>query len=151
MMALITVILVAFGDAKTASGGFGYNSTSQGRLKHRLAHVHGCFVCPVDEYLTSQMCSICEEKLFFVGIRSIEEQNKTATMCRMQNKKPPMYGVLKCPHCKSSNASEGTFPKKHWHRDINASINIGKAYPFAAKNGGTGRPSYLKRPEEVIA
>ena len=48
-------------------------------------------------------------------------------------------------------ASEGTFPKKHWHRDINASINIGKAYLFAAKNGGIGRLSYLKRPEEVIA
>ena len=144
-------VLVAFGDAKTSSGGFGYNSTAQGRLKHRLAHVHGCFVCPVDEYLTSQMCSICEEKLFFVGIHSIEEQNKTATTCKMQNKKPPMYGVLKCPHCKSSNASEGTFPKKHWHRDINASINIGKVYLFAARNGGTGRPSYLKRPEEVIA
>ena len=31
------------------------------------------------------------------------------------------------------------------------SINIGKAYLFAAKNGGIGRPSYLKRPEEVIA
>jgi hypothetical protein len=144
-------VLVAFGDAKTASGGFGYSSTAQGRLKHRLAHVHGCFVCPVDEYLTSQMCSICEEKLFFVGVHSIEEQQKTATRCRMQNKKPPMYGVLKCPHCKSSNASEGTFPKKHWHRDINASINIGKAYLFAARNGGTERPSYLKRPEKVIA
>jgi transposase len=97
------------------------------------------------------MCSGCEEQLFFVGIHSIEEQKKTATMCRMQNKKPPMYGVLKCPHCKSSNASEGTFPKKHWHRDINASINIGKAYLFAARNGGTERPSYLKRPEKVIA
>ena len=97
------------------------------------------------------MRDVCEEKLFFVGIHSIEEQNKTTTMCRMQKKKTPMYGVLKCPYCKSSNASEGTFPKKHWHRDINASINIGKAYLFAARNEGTGRPSYLKRPEKVIA
>jgi len=54
-----------------------------------------------------------------------------------------MYGVLKCPHRKSDNASEGSFPKKHWHRDVNASINIGKAYIFAANNEGARAP-YLK-------
>jgi hypothetical protein len=75
------------------------------------------YLAPIQhKYLTSQMCSICEEKLFFVGIHSIEEQNKTTTMCRMQKKKTPMYGVLKCPYCVALGLVAlglGSFPYQH--------------------------------------
>lgn len=138
-------VLVAFGDANTSVGGFGYGSAPQGRLKHRLSAVHGCTVFPVDEYFTSQKCSSCEKKLVYVGIRTADEQLATERRIKTHCLRPPMYGVLKCLHCKSEGASPATNPKKHWHRDVNAAINIGKAFIFAARCSG-GRPAYL-RPE----
>ena len=93
-------VLVAFGDANTSVGGFGYGSAPQGRLKHRLSAVHGCTVFPVDEYFTSQKCSSCEKKLVYVGIRSADEQLAAERRIKTQCLRPPMYGVLKCLHCK---------------------------------------------------
>ena len=141
-------VLVAYGDANTSVGGFGYGSAPQGRLKHRLSTVHGCAVFPVDEYFTSQKCSSCEKKLVYVGIRSADEQFATERHFKTHCLRPPIYGVLKCLHCKSEGASSSTNPKKHWHRDINAAINIGKAFIFAAHHGGDGRPEYLRRESE---
>jgi hypothetical protein len=139
-------VLVAFGAADTSSGGFGYNSAPQHRLRHRLEHVHGCRVCLIDEYLTSQMCSSCEKKLVFVGINDRSEQASAEAQRRASGRRPPMYGVLKCLHCTSPNASEAKFPKRHWHRDVNAAVNIGRVYIHAAKNDGIGRPDYLMPP-----
>ena len=144
-------VIVAFGDASTYSGGFGYGSAPQHRLRHRLQHVHNCRVCMVDEYLTSQMCSSCEQKLLFVGSKNLDDHEAAVRQSRASGCKPPMYGVLKCIHCKSPGGAEGKFPKRHWHRDINASVNIGKAYIYAARNQvepnkPCPRPSYLARP-----
>lgn len=144
-------VLVAFGDASTSSGGFGYGSAPQHRLRHRLQHVHNCRVCIVDEYLTSQMCSSCEQKLLFVGCKNLDDHEAAVRQSKASGCKPPMYGVLKCIHCKSPRGAEGKFPKRHWHRDINAAVNIGKAYIYAARNQGEPnkpcpRPSYLARP-----
>ena len=144
-------VLIAFGDASTSSGGFGYGSAPQHRLRHRLQHVHNCHVCIIDEYLTSQMCSSCEQKLLFVGCKNLDDQEAAVRQSKASGCKPPMYGVLKCIHCKSPGGAEGKFPKRHWHRDINASVNIGKAYIYAARNQvepnkPCPRPSYLARP-----
>lgn len=144
-------VLVAFGDASTSSGGFGYGSAPQHRLRHRLQHVHNCHVCIIDEYLTSQMCSSCEQKLLFVGCKNSDDHEAAVRQSKASGCKPPMYGVLKCIHCKSPRGAEGKFPKRHWHRDINASVNIGKAYIYAARNQvepnkPCPRPFYLARP-----
>jgi len=144
-------VLIAFGDASTSSGGFGYGSAPQHRLRHRLQHVHNCRVCLVDEYLTSQMCSSCEQKLLFVGCKNLDDHEAAVRQSKASGCKPPMYGVLKCIHCRSPGGAEGTFPKRHWHRDINASVNIGKAYIYAARNQVEPNrpfplPAYLARP-----
>ena len=81
-------VLVAFGDANTSVGGFGYGSAPQGRLKHRLSAVHGCTVFPVDEYFTSQKCSSCEKKLVYVGIRSADEQLAAERRIKTQGHMP---------------------------------------------------------------
>ena len=93
----------------------------------------------------------CEQKLLFVGCKNLDDQEAAVQQSKASGCKPPMYGVLKCIHCKSPGGAEGKFPKRHWHRDINASVNIGKAYIYAARNQvepnkPCPRPSYLARP-----
>ena len=51
--------LVAFGAANACSTGFGYAPAPQGRLRHRLAKVHGAQVTLIDEFRTSRVCSCC--------------------------------------------------------------------------------------------
>jgi hypothetical protein len=51
--------LVAFGAANACSTGFGYAPAPQGRLRHRLAKVHGARVTLIDEFRTSKVCSCC--------------------------------------------------------------------------------------------
>ena len=130
-------VSIAFGDASVSSGGFGYSSSAIQRLKHRLEHVHGCKVCLVDEYLTSQMCSSCEQKLVCVGVKSLEEQLQLEKQCKASRSKPPRYGVLKCLQCQIPDLSA----KVHWHRDVNAALNIAKVFVSLAREDK--RPSYL--------
>jgi hypothetical protein len=130
-------VAIAFGAANTSSGGFGYSSIATSRLKHRLEHVHGCKVCLIDEYMTSQKCSRCEEKLVYVGVKTLEAQLKAEAHCKASGRKPPLYGVLKCLRCRTF----GSMTNLHWHRDINAAINIAKVFTNLAK--GLGRPAYL--------
>ena len=55
--------------------------------------------------------------------------------------KRPIHSVLKCLECNTSGARS---TRKHWHRDVNAAINIGKIYSCLAETGK--RPCYLELP-----
>ena len=61
--------------------------------------------------------------------------------------KRPIHGVLKCLECNTSGARSKEGPQRHWHRYVNAAINIGKIYSCLAETGK--RPYYLELPARL--
>ena len=155
--------LVAFGAASVpparasfaryaCSTGFGYAPAPQGRLRHRLAKVHGAKVVLMDEYKTSRTCSCCGSELekVFKSQAAAEKcaSQKTEALQRRAKRKadqsmaagrpapetphrllfPPrperlIYGVLLCRNCGSRDGRP-----LFWHRDVNAARNILAVY-----------------------
>ena len=70
------------------------------------------------------------------GLCGYFEQLATERGFKTQCLRPPTYGALKYLRCINEGSSFSTNPKKHWHRDINAAIHIGKAFIFAAHPDG---------------
>jgi len=141
-------VLVAFGNGSGTSTGFGYAPAPQARLRHRLETVHKCRVTLIHEFCTSKLCSSCGTEMVYVGekttaehIAALAQKNKNVNVGVT---KRPIHGVLKCLECNISGAQSKIGPRKHWHRDVNAAINIGKIYTCLAENGD--RPDYLKLP-----
>ena len=141
-------VLVAFGNGSGTSTGFGYAPAPQARLRHRLEAVHRCRVTLIHEFCTSKHCSMCGKEMVFVGERTMEEHVAALVKKGMDVNvgvaKRPIHGVLKCLNCNTSGAWSEEGPRKHWHRDVNAAINIGKIYSCLAETGK--RPDYLELP-----
>ena len=162
--------LVAFGAANACSTGFGYAPAPQGRLRHRLAKVHGARVTLVDEFRTSRVCSCCGELLECVHRRpeavlaswaqydaAVEKKREKWEKRRIARGRPPrpataapprrlctlVYGVLRCRNCQKTRTGKPFF----WHRDENASRNIMAVYLSLADNGK--RPTPLSRPARL--
>ena len=141
-------VLVAFGNGSGTSTGFGYAPAPQARLRHRLETVHKCRVTLIHEFCTSKLCSSCGNQMVYVGEKTMAEHIATLAQKDMNVNvgvtKRPIHGVLKCLECNISGAQSNFGPRKHWHRDVNAAINVGKIYTCLAENGN--RPDYLKLP-----
>ena len=141
-------VLVAFGNGSGSSTGFGYAPAPQARLRHRLETVHKCRVTLIHEFCTSKLCSSCGNEMVYVGEKTMAEHNAALAQKGMNVNvgvtKRPIHGVLKCLECNISGAQSNFGPRKHWHRDVNAAINIGKIYTCLAEN--VKRPDYLKLP-----
>ena len=117
--------IVAFGAANACSTGFGYAPAPQSRLRHRLRHVHAAKVCLIEEYLTSQVCSGCGERLGLV---------------HEHGRREPVWHVKRCSWCRNGRGAPLTR-----HRDINAASNIMAIYKSLATCGK--RPPALTRPQ----
>jgi hypothetical protein len=141
-------VLVAFGNGCGTSTGFGYAPAPQARLRHRLETVHKCRVTLIHEFCTSKLCSSCEKQMVYIGEKTMAEHISALEQKKMNVNvgvtKRPIHGVLKCLECNKSGAQSKVGPRKHWHRDVNAAINIGKIYTCLAETGN--RPDYLKLP-----
>ena len=141
-------VLVAFGNGSGSSTGFGYAPAPQARLRHRLETVHKCRVTLIHEFCTSKLCSACGNEMVYVGEKTMAEHHAALARKGMNVDvgvtKRPIHGVLKCLECNISGAQSVFGPRKHWHRDVNAAINIGKIYTCLAETGN--RPDYLKLP-----
>ena len=149
-------VLVAFGNACGTSTGFGYAPVPQARLRHRLEHVHRCRVTLIHEFCTSRYCSGCKQRLVFIGVKSEAEQKELDEQKKISEDmgvpKHRITGVLKCLSCSTSSArivGESLAPRLHWHRDVNAAINIGAIYKMLAGHGI--RPDYLEFPDVLRA
>jgi hypothetical protein len=144
-------VLVAFGNGSGTSTGFGYAPAPQARLRHRLEAVHRCRVTLIHVFCTSKHCSACDEEMVFVGERTMEEHAAALAKKGMDVNvgvtKRPIHSVLKCLECNTSGARS---TRKHWHRDVNAAINIGKIYSCLAETGK--RPYYheLRKREDTV-
>ena len=152
--------LVAFGAANACSTGFGYAPAPQGRLRHRLAKVHGAQVTLIDEFRTSRVCSCCGELLDHVHRRpeaivaSRAQRDAALLKKRVARGLPPraaaaappqrlftaVHGVLRCRNCQRTRTGKPLF----WHRDENAGRNIMAVYLSLANTGE--RPAPLTRP-----
>ena len=152
--------LVAFGAANACSTGFGYAPAPQGRLRHRLAKVHGAQVTLIDEFRTSRVCSCCGELLEQVHKRPeailASRAQRDAALLKKQVARglppraaaaaPPrrlftvVHGVLRCHNCQQTRTGKSFF----WHRDENAGRNIMAVYLSLADTGR--RPAPLTRP-----
>ena len=153
--------LVAFGAANACSTGFGYAPAPQGRLRHRLARVHGAEVTLVDEFRTSRVCSCCGEPLEEVhrrpeAVLASRAQHDAALLKKQVARRglPPsaatvtaprrvftvVHGVLRCRNCQQTRTGKPFF----WHRDENAGRNIMAVYLSLANTGK--RPAPLTRP-----
>ena len=86
--------------------------------------------------------------MVYVGEKTMAEHNAALAQkdmnVNMGVTKRTIHGVLKCLECNISGAQSNFGPRKHWHRDVNAAINIGKIYTCLAEN--VKRPDYLKLP-----
>ena len=116
--------LVALGAAKACSTGFGYAPAPQGRLRHRLAKVHGAQVTLIDEFRTSPVCSCCGGLLERThrrpkAVLASRSQRAAAllrklaargipqhTLAAMPRRKvfAAVHGVLRCRHCQQRRA-----------------------------------------------
>ena len=99
----------------------------------------------IHEYYTSKCCSACGEEMVFVGERTMGEHAATLAKKGMGVTKRPIHGVLKCLKCNASGAECETGLRKHWHRDVNAAVNIGKIFTTCLAEHDE-RPWYLKLP-----
>jgi transposase len=123
--------LVAFGAANSCSTGFGYAPAPQARLRFRLAKIHKAKVELVDEYKTSQMCSICSNRLSHAVSTHYDRETGIGKVVQL-------HAVLRCPVCRNAKGA----PLFH-HRDFNAAKNILSCYLSAAS--GNLRPAAFSR------
>lgn len=112
--------LVAFGAASVpeahasfaryaCSTGFGYAPAPQGRLRHRLAKVHGARVTLIDEFRTSKVCSCCGSllektyKSLKAAAKSQAQKTEAAERKRIaaseRSSREPLRGTHACASC----------------------------------------------------
>jgi transposase len=109
--------LIAFGNGLFSSNRGGTNRSQLLHKKLKEAEDEGrAVVVLVDEYNTSQVCSVC-------GLKGLK---------KLRLPGDELYGVLVCPNC-----------SKVWQRDVNASRNI--HYVATAEVGGGNRPVAFRR------
>ena len=150
--------LVAFGAANACSTGFGYAPAPQGRLRHRLAKVHGAQVTLIDEFRTSRVCSCCGGLLEEVhrrpeAVLASRAQHDAAVLKKQVARGlPPHDAIVRAPG-RRFTVVHGVL-RRHapakpffWQRDENASRNIMAAYLSLADTGK--RPAPLTGPARL--
>jgi hypothetical protein len=125
-------VLVAFGSANSCSTGFGYAPAPQGRLRRRLARIHGARVCLIDEFRTSRCCSnnVCH--------RDLQHAYANALCADGLRRRVKLHAVLYCDSCLNPKGH-----RLHWHRDFNAAKNIMTC--FFAEAANEPRPDAFNR------
>jgi len=144
-------LLVAFGNGRACSTGLGYCPAPQGRLRHRLARLHGAHITIIDEYCTSKKCSTCG-----CDLQNVHRCRTNGIVRRPRDAKSVIWAVKKCIICRDPLShltkagaervrKEGPAPKlpaHHWHRDLNAALNMKNIY-FSLLHSGE-RPVALR-------
>ena len=127
-------VLVAFGAANACSTGFGYAPAPQGRLRHRLAKLHGAKVFLVDEFNTSQVCCRCHGRLEKVAVTNVVKGRR---------KLVEPHGLRRCASCRNDKGAP-----LYCHRDLNAARNIMELFLSEGQRGRGQRPAAFTRRKE---
>jgi hypothetical protein len=114
---------VALGAAKVCSTGFGHASAPQGRLRFRLEKVHRVAVTMIDEFRTSQVCSMC----------------RNARLYKAKAHGKRTWVLEACPNCRCRS---GTGPQI-LHHDLHGAMNI--RHIFLEQMAGRMRPNCFTR------
>ena len=115
--------LVGLGAAKVCSTGFGHASAPQGRLRFRMEKVHRINVTMIDEFRTSQVCSMC----------------RIARLYKAKHHGRKTWILEACPNCRCRN---DTGPKI-LHHDFHGAMNI--RHIFLEQMKGRARPHCFTR------
>ena len=171
--------IVAFGAANTCSTGLGYAPAPQGRLRRRLAKVHGAKAMLMDEYMTSRICSCCNAELTKVykseaAAKKCADENFEASRRKSARRaerrissgmqanpevRRPVDPLRPCARPRPQTLVHGVLLRKScegrggrplfWHRDVNAARNILAVY-LSLANDKT-RPLKMRRGAPISA
>ena len=121
--------LVGLGAAKVCSTGFGHASAPQGRLRFRLEKVHRVSVTMIDEFRTSQVCSVC----------------RCARLYKAKVHGKKTWILEACPNCRNRAA---TGPQV-LHHDLHGAMNI--RHLFLEQMAGRPRPDCFTRGKDRLS
>ncbi|HZK61772.1 MAG TPA: hypothetical protein VFC41_06815, partial [Anaerovoracaceae bacterium] len=160
--------IIAYGDAGFSSTSKGNAPTPNKGFKNRI-HMHCRNIVPIDEYLTSQVCSECHTRNLVTTIHkeeSKENEHGKSIITRVKKKKKVKIKINEIEEDEKNEQEEKSEKcrtvRPHglrlcqecrilWNRDHNAAKNIRDIFLFQqAKKGAvdTDRPPHLSRPKQ---
>ena len=120
--------VIAYGDSSFSHNSKGYAPTLKAnRIKHRLEKVHGTRVLMVNEFNTSQVCSLCQHPSKLVSLKS----NRDPAAARVPVVPVKPHFVRRCTHCLMI-----------WNSDTNAWRNM--IYLAKEEHAGRERPEIFR-------
>ena len=121
--------VVGLGDANACSTGFGHAAAPQGRLRFRMEKVHRISVTMIDEFRTSQVCSMC----------------RSARLYKAKLHGRRSWILEACPNCRNRTA---TGPQI-LHHDLHGAMNI--RHIFLEQSAGRPRPTCFTRGTDKLS